>query len=150
MVRAGPNNRIPTMTRIFSEALNQILSEPDARVTARELADEAGVSRDMIYKAKNPGTATLSLPGARTLARYMLRQYGDPRLARCFVTAGYEIVPREAAKADGRIQDEVTDLQVIEGQIIQEYRDGDRDDLSEKIGQLQSVVERLKAERDRL
>lgn len=137
------------MTRIFGEALNQILTEPRAKVTARELADEANVSRDMIYKAKN-GNANLSLHAARTLTRYMLRNYDDARLAHCFVTPGYEITPREAAKADGRIEDEITDMQVIEGDLIEEYRDGDRDDLSEKIGHLESVVERLKAERDRL
>jgi len=138
------------MTRIFNEALNQILSEPDAKVTARELAEEAGVSRDMIYKAKNPTGANLSLPAARALTRYMLRQYADPRLARTFITSEYEISPRGAARADGKIDDEITDMQVVEGKIIEEYRDGDRDDLSEKIGQLESIVERLKAERDRL
>lgn len=137
------------MIRIFSEALNQILTEPRARVTALELADEAGVSRDMIYKAKN-GQANLSLQVARTLARYMLRQYGDARLANCFVTAEYEIVSRKAARANGSIDDEMADITEVLGGIVRKYRDGNRDNLSQRIGQLEQCVARLKAERDRL
>lgn len=137
------------MARIFSEALNQILSERNARVTARELADVAGCSRDMIYKAKND-QANLSLNGARSLSRYMLRQYGDTRLAECFLTPAYEVSPREAAKANGSIEDEATDATIEVGEIAQAFRAGDRDELSENIGQLEAIVERMKAERDRL
>lgn len=137
------------MIRIFSEALNQILTEPRAKATARELADEAGISRDMIYKVKND-KANLSHTRARTLSRYMLRQYDDARLAHCFLTAEYEIHPRGAARSNGCIEDEITDMTVTEGSVVEAYRSGDRDRLSEKIGELEQIVERLKAERDRL
>ena len=139
------------MTRIFSEALNQILTEPDARVTTRELAGEAGVSRDMIYKVKND-KANLSHTKARTLARYMLRQYDDPRLARCFCTSGYEIARKEqeGITTDGCVNDEAADANVALGHVVAEYREGDKEDMTGAIHDLEAVLERLKVERDRL
>lgn len=139
------------MTRIFSEALNQILTEPDAIVTARELADEAGVSRDMIYKVKND-QANLSQPKARTLARYMLRQYEDPRLARCFSTSDYELVRKDTGDVvtNGCVDDEAADANVALGHVVAEYREGDKEDMTDAIHDLEAVLDRLKVERDRL
>ena len=139
------------MTRIFSEALNQILSERDAKVTALELADEAGVSRDMIYKVKND-RANLSHTRARALARYMLRQYDDRRLARCFLTSDYEAKRKDRGEvvSDGCVNDEAADANVALGHVVAEYRKGDKEDMTDAIHDLESVLHRLKVERDRL
>jgi len=139
------------MTRIFSEALNQILTEPEARVTTRELAGEAGVSRDMIYKVKND-KANLSHTKARALARYMLRQYDDPRLARCFCTSDYEIARKDQGDVvtDGCVNDEAADANMALGHVVAEYREGDKEDMTDAIHDLEAVLDRLKVERDRL
>lgn len=139
------------MTRIFAEALTQILVEPESPVTARELADEAGVSRDMIYKAKR-GDANLSHPACRALSRYLLRMYDDPRLARCYLTGRYEVAPktRKDVPTNGCINDEMADAQVALGHIVVKYREGDKEDLTDAIHDLEAVLDRLKVERDRL
>lgn len=139
------------MTRIFSEALNQILTEPDAKVTALELADEAGVSRDMIYKVKND-KANLSHSKARALSRYMLREYGDKRLFRCFGTSNYEIARKNQGDVvtNGCVNDEAADASVALGHVVAEYREGDKKDMTDAIHDLEAVLDRLKVERDRL
>ena len=136
------------MSRIFSEVLNQLLSEQHARFTAAELGEVAGISTNMIYKVKNDD-ADLNHVRAQRLATYCAEN-GDLRLARCFVTPAYEIVPRAKAHADGSVHDEVADLVVSTGRATERHRAGDRDGLSEEIGRLEAVIARLKAERDRL
>ena len=139
------------MTRIFSEALNQILAEREAKVTARELAEEVGVSRDMIYKVKND-KANLSHSKARALARYMLRHYDDRRLARCFCTSDYEIAKKDQGdiSTNGCVNDEAADANVALGHVVAEYREGDKQDMTDAIQDMEAVIERLKVERDRL
>jgi len=150
MIRAALTNVILNMTRIFSDNLNDIVSA-NGPPTARELADEIGVGTSMIYKVKN-GKAELSHQKARGLVRYLLWEYDDKRLARCFSTSEYELVRVDQANVttNGCVDDEAADAQVALGHAIAEYREGDEKDMTDAIHDLEAVIERLKIERDRL
>jgi len=136
------------MSKVISVVLNQILSEARSRFTAQEVAEVCEVSTSMISKVKND-EAELSMNRIRRLAQFLSR-HGDQRLAQCFVAPGFEIVPRHEALANGCLHDEMADMVRALGRSIEAHDAGDSDALARHIEDLECILERMKAERDRL
>jgi transcriptional regulator with XRE-family HTH domain len=133
------------MSRIFSENLNQILTEPDARVTARELAEEINVSRDMIYKVKN-GKAELGMSKARALAHYLCKR-GDKRLSRCFLTPDFVIKRRSECRVNGDVDDDLGDMNEAAMEARKIFQDGgSRADYDEHLDQAEQAIRTARAE----
>lgn len=62
----------------------------------------------------------------------------------------YEIVAREAASADGRIDDEMRDGVLAYGRAVQAHVTRDYAGMTDAIAEARAVLARLEAERDRL
>lgn len=108
--------------------------------TVKEIAPLLGVSEAMIYRyCRATDAVQMPFEKARALSRYLIAEHEDRRIADYFDGD-------MNAKTNGRIDDEILDLDLVEGKIIQAYRDGDTDAARRLILEGEGVFQRLKAE----
>lgn len=119
------------------------------RYTVAELADAAECSVALMYKYIE-GEREMPFDRARRLALYASRTHGDNDIAASLLSASFEVCQRDAARADGCLNDESADLSVAMGTMIAAHRGRDRARMDEGFQQFDEVRSRLLAERDRL
>ena len=130
----------------FSRALSKVLL--DGRFTPTELAEEADCSARHIRKVANQ-KASLGHDKAERVARYLCR-HNETRPTQAFSCAGYELTQRGEAAANGIIDDEMADMMETLGAAVKAHRSKDREGLSSIILDAEAIIQRLKAERDRI
>lgn len=134
------------MSRFVPEVLNAVLA--GGRFSADDLAQMAGCSANMIYRVRNED-AELSTSKIQALARRLAEQ-GDPRLASCFIPPSLTIVARDAAHADGCINDEAAGLMESFGRVVSAFQRGHQADMDLALGDAQRFLDAARDERDRL
>lgn len=83
------------------------------------------------------------------LARNLSRQKNN-RLIKLMLSPQFEIVQREGALSDGNIDDEIADFAVAMGGMKTAHKNRKKAEMSAQIDQMENVIARAKAERDRL
>lgn len=134
------------MLSASARSLNRI--RLDNRFTVHEIAEIAECSERHIYNVCN-GEADLSMAKAERLSRWFAA-HGELRMSRCFVDPSHEITLRREGKANGCVNDEITQAVVHLGDIKNMHERRDKEALTVKITALESVLEDLKKERDSL
>jgi hypothetical protein len=126
----------------FKRLLRAILmyDTGEAGVSVKEIAPLLGVSEAMAYRyCRATDTVQMPYDKARALSRYLIAEYGDRRIADYFDGD-------VKAQTNGMIDDEIVDLDLIEGKIIEAHRAGDIDAARRLVLEGESVFSRLKAE----
>jgi hypothetical protein len=126
----------------FKRLLRAILmyDAGESGISVKEIAPLLGVSEAMIYRyCRGTDMAQMPFDKARALSRYLIAEYGDRRIADYFDGDMY-------ITTNGRIDDEIVDLDLVEGKIIEAYRAGDADGARRLVLQGEAVFQRLKAE----
>ncbi len=114
----------------------------ESGLSVKEIAPILGVSDAMVYRyCRASDTVQMPFDKVRTLSRYLIAEYGDRRIADYFDGELH-------AETNGRIDDEIVDLDVIEGKVIEAYRAGDIDTARRLVLEGEAVFNRLKAEVD--
>ncbi len=116
--------------------------------TADELAEIAGVAVPTFYGYLEDRP----MPWDRVLAvaRHACLFKRRTEIAELLLTSEFEVRRRGSAAANGVIDDEVTDMVAALGRCVEAFRDDDPDAMSRILAEADQIIERLKAERDRL
>lgn len=115
--------------------------------SADELARAAACHPSHIRKVAGQETM-LSAEKTIRLAHWML-EAGDPRFAEIWCTEDWEVTRRQEGRADGRIDDDVLDLDEAEGAFIRAMREADYEKAAEAVKEISREVGDLRAELDR-
>lgn len=117
-------------------------------VTVEELATWADVPVATMYKQIEKGDMPFSQ--VRRISREACRAKGLTDLSASLLTPDFEVRRREAASANGRIDDDVTKAVVALGGTASAFDQGDIPVLDAQIEALDDARAAIKAERDRL
>lgn len=126
----------------FKRLLRTILmyDASEDSTTVKEIAPLLGVSEAMIYRyCRATDSVQMPFEKARALSRYQIAEHSDRRIADYFDGD-------VAAQTNGRIEDEIVDLDIVEGKIIEAYRAGDIFGARRLVLEGEAVFQRLKAE----
>jgi transcriptional regulator with XRE-family HTH domain len=129
------------------DILTRYLSEE--RYTAHEIADAMECSAQTVY-AYASGDRNIPYKRAKRFARYAYNVRSDRDIQRDFCGPRLKVEPRGEASADGRIDDEVTALNRLTGEIIKAHDEGDPTEMRKRLADLPELAERFLAECDRL
>lgn len=119
------------------------------RYTVAQLAEWAGCGTSLVYKYME-GEREMPFDRVARVSRQASRLHGDNDLATLLLAPAYEVTERGEAAADGSIDDEVTDAVQTLGRLATAHRSRDRLAMDAEIAQAEAVLNRVKAERDRL
>lgn len=126
----------------FKKVLRSILLYSAGEApTVKEVAPLLAVSENMVYQymsAEKP--VNMPYEKARILSRYLIGEWNDRRIADWFDGEG------KPYRLNGIIDDEVVDLDLVEGHIIETFRAGDFESALRMVSEAEAVLARLRAE----
>ena len=136
----------PSNPSAAARALNKIIT--DGRFTVTEMSDVCECSDKHLYKVRNE-EAALGHDRMEMLSRW-LSAHGETRLASAFVDERHMIVPRESGRADGCVDDDISEVVVACADVNRAHARGDVEGMDEAISDLWQKMHDLMAERDRM
>lgn len=113
-------------------------------ITVKDAAEVTGKHERQIYYYIE-GERLPDVEFLHALSMHLVKQYGDTRIAEFFLPAGWLISPAEV-KTDGRIVDEVMEIDEAEGEAIRAYRNGDYSTVIQSGEKIITLGKRLRME----
>lgn len=131
------------MCQQLASTLGVIVCE--GRFSVRELADAGKCSVNAIHQAISNPDRNLTFVVAKRLSRFLSKN-GDNRFAKLFIDPSYIIKPAGDAKSNGIIDDEITDLVKIAGNIAHAFETRDDKKMEYYIGAFDKLGLRIRSE----